>query len=123
MAREQVVAQIQDCWRRGFHDWQDCYRSRCRQQDEVHKCQGNHDQVNQGFRKEGQVVFLNAKVTKVDTKKSFLSAKHAPKLRYEASNDKIKVASNGKVKGVKKGTVYIYIYAKNLRQRDAAVCG
>ena len=46
--------------------------------------------------------------------KKMLSDSHAPTIRYESSNKKIAaVNKNGKVTAKKKGTCYIWVYAKN----------
>ncbi|MBR1741845.1 MAG: fibronectin type III domain-containing protein, partial [Lachnospiraceae bacterium] len=57
---------------------------------------------------------IKAKIVLVDKKKKQLSDSHAPEFRYASSNTKVAtVDKNGKITAVKKGTCYIYVYAKN----------
>ena len=57
---------------------------------------------------------IKAKIVLVDKKKKQLSDSHAPEFRYASSNTKVAtVNKNGKITAVKKGTCYIYVYAKN----------
>ncbi len=64
--------------------------------------------------KAGKTANIRAKVTLADKNKKHLPAWHAAKLRYKSSNKKIAtVDKNGKIKGKKKGTCYIYVYAIN----------
>ena len=54
------------------------------------------------------------KVTLVDKKKKHIPAGHGAKFRYRTSNKSIAtVDKNGKIKGIKKGTCTIYVYAIN----------
>ena len=58
-------------------------------------------------------IFVTVKnvVTKASKK---LKLKTHRRVRYESSNSKIAtVTSKGKIKGIKKGTCYIYAYAQN----------
>ena len=60
--------------------------------------------------KKGKTLKLGAKAVPVSKKKV---AKHVG-LRYESTNKKIAtVSSKGVVKGVKKGTCYVYAYAQS----------
>lgn len=64
--------------------------------------------------KVGKTAKIKAKTVLVNPKKKPLSDDHAKELRYATSNKKIAtVSSNGKIKGVKKGTCSIYVYARN----------
>lgn len=57
---------------------------------------------------------IKAKIVLVDKKKKQLSDSHAPEFRYASSNTKVAtVNKSGKITAVKKGTCYIYVYAKN----------
>ena len=60
-------------------------------------------------------VYLNGTwVVLVDAKKKQLSDSHAKQFRYASSNTKVAtVNANGKITAKKKGTCYIYVYAKN----------
>ena len=61
--------------------------------------------------KKGKTVTVKSSVTKAS--KSLKLASHRA-VKYESSNKKIAtVTSKGKIKGVKKGTCYIYAYAQN----------
>ena len=64
--------------------------------------------------KVGKTVKAKAKITLVDKKKKHIPSSHAPKFRYRTSDKKIAtVDKNGKIKGIKKGTCTIYVYAIN----------
>ena len=64
--------------------------------------------------KVGKTYKIKASVVLVDSKKKMLSDKHAATFRYASSNKKIAaVDKNGKVTAKKKGTCYVWIYAKN----------
>ena len=64
--------------------------------------------------KAGKTANIKAKVTLADKKKKHLPAWHAAKFRYKSYNKKIAtVDKNGKIKGKKKGTCYIYVYTIN----------
>ncbi|MBR3149625.1 MAG: Ig-like domain-containing protein [Eubacterium sp.] len=64
--------------------------------------------------KVGKTKKAKAKVTLVDKKKKHIPSSHAPKFRYRTSNKSIAtVDKNGKIKGIKKGTCTIYVYAIN----------
>lgn len=61
--------------------------------------------------KKGRKKTIKASYTLPKNKKSKI---HIAKFRYESSNPKVAtVNSKGVVKGKKKGTVYIYVYAQN----------
>lgn len=61
--------------------------------------------------KVGKTKTIRASYTKPKGKKIQI---HIAKLRYESSNKKVvTVNSKGKIKGKKKGTAYIYVYAQN----------
>ena len=64
--------------------------------------------------KKGKTWRIKATVVLVDSSKKMLPESHAATFRYASSNKKIAtVNKNGKVKAKKKGTCYIWIYAKN----------
>lgn len=64
--------------------------------------------------KVGKTYKIKASVVLVDPKKKMLSDKHAATFRYASSDKKIAtVDKNGKVTAKKKGTCYVWIYAKN----------
>ena len=64
--------------------------------------------------KKGKTWRIKATVVLVDSSKKMLPESHASAFRYASSNKKIAtVNKNGKVKAKKKGTCYIWIYAKN----------
>ena len=64
--------------------------------------------------KVGKTYKIKASVVLVDSKKKMLSDKHAATFRYASSDKKIAtVDKNGKVTAKKKGTCYVWIYAKN----------
>lgn len=61
--------------------------------------------------KANKTATIKAKIVLVDKQ---LSDSHAPEFRYASSNTKVAtVDKNGKITAVKKGTCYIYVYAKN----------
>ena len=61
--------------------------------------------------KKGKTVSVKNSVTKASKK---LKLKKHRKVKYESANNKIAtVTSKGKIKGIKKGTCYIYAYAQN----------
>ena len=61
--------------------------------------------------KKGKTVTVKNLVTKASKK---LKLKKHRKVMYESSNRKIAtVTSKGKIKGIKKGSCYIYAYAQN----------
>ena len=54
------------------------------------------------------------KVKKLKKNKKLMPKKHVPTVRYLSSNKKVAtVSKGGKIKGVKKGTCYVYAYAHN----------
>ena len=64
--------------------------------------------------KKGKTWAIKATVVIVDPSKKMLSDSHAPTFRYASSNKKIAaVNKSGKVTAKKKGTCYIWVYAKN----------
>jgi|GEM_PF-2526262 len=64
--------------------------------------------------KKGKTWRIKATVVLADSSKKMLPESHAATFRYASSNKKIAtVNKNGKVKAKKKGTCYIWIYAKN----------
>lgn len=64
--------------------------------------------------KKGKTGKLNVKITKQNSRKKFLSTAHAARLRYWSTNTKVaSVSSGGKIKGVGKGSCYIYIVGQN----------
>ena len=64
--------------------------------------------------KANKTATIKAKIVLVDKKKKQLSDSHAPEFRYASGNTKVAtVDKNGKITAVKKGTCYIYVYAKN----------
>jgi uncharacterized protein YjdB len=61
--------------------------------------------------KKGKTVTVKSTVAKVSKS---LTLKVHRSVRYESSNKKIAtVTSKGTIKGVRKGTCYIYVYAQN----------
>ena len=61
--------------------------------------------------KKGKTVTVKSSVTKASKK---LKLKKHRVVKYESSNKKIAtVTSKGKIKGIKKGTAYVYAYAQN----------
>ena len=61
--------------------------------------------------KKGKTVKINAKAVPKSTK---LKVKKHRGLKYESSNAKIAtVTGTGKVKGVGKGTCFVFVYAQN----------
>ena len=64
--------------------------------------------------RKGRTFKIKAKLFKVNKKKKFMTKDHAPKLRYLSMNKKVAtVTKGGKIKAVKKGTCYVYVYAHN----------
>jgi len=62
--------------------------------------------------KVGKTVKANATVTLVDKNKEHLKTEYAAKLRFKTSDSSIAtVDENGNIKGIKKGTCTVYIYA------------
>ena len=69
---------------------------------------------NKATIKVGKTYKIKASVVLVDPSKKMLSDSHAPTFRYASSNKKIAaVNKSGKVTAKKKGTCYIWVYAKN----------
>ena len=72
--------------------------------------------------KVGKTAKVKANVTLVDKNKKHIPKSHAPKFRYRTSNKKIAtVDKNGKIKGIKKGTCTIYVYAINGKMKKVKV--
>ena len=64
--------------------------------------------------KKGRSARIKATVKLVDSKKKMLSDAHAATFRYVSDDMSIaKVDKNGRVKGIKKGSCNVYVYAKN----------
>ncbi len=64
--------------------------------------------------KKGKTTNIKATVTLVNKKRKSLTKAHAAKFRYASSDKKIAtVTKKGKIKARKKGTCYIWVYAKN----------
>ena len=64
--------------------------------------------------KKGTVYKLKTKVNKRNKKKKLIPKGYVPLLRFLSSNKKIAaVTSTGKVKGIGKGSCYVYVYAHN----------
>ena len=64
--------------------------------------------------RKGRTFRIKAKLIKINKKKKFMTKDHAPKLRYLSMNKKIAtVTKGGKIKAIKKGTCYVYVYAHN----------
>ena len=64
--------------------------------------------------KKGKTKQIKADVKKVKSKLSLMSKSHAAKLRYLCTNKKIAtVNKKGKIRGVSKGSCYVYVYAHN----------
>lgn len=64
--------------------------------------------------KVGKTVKIKGKVTLVNKNKKHIPKGHGAKLRYKSSDISIAtVSKNGKIKGIKKGTCTIYVYAIN----------
>ena len=64
--------------------------------------------------KKGKTAKIKATAVLVDPARKMLSDSHAPTFRYASSNKKIAtVNKNGKVTARKKGTCYVWVYAKN----------
>ncbi len=62
----------------------------------------------------GKKVKIKAKTILVNKKKKQLSNKHAKEFRYATTDKQIAtVSKSGKIKGVKKGTCTVYVYARN----------
>ena len=62
----------------------------------------------------GKKVKIKAKTILVHKKKKQLSNKHAKEFRYASTNKQIAtISKSGKIKGVKKGTCTVYVYARN----------
>ena len=65
---------------------------------------------------------IRAKVKKLNKRKMLLSKKHAPKLRYYSTNNKVAtVSKNGKIKAIGKGNCKIYVVAVNGAKKTVRV--
>ena len=72
--------------------------------------------------KVGKTTKVKAKVTLVDKNKKHIPKSHAAKFRYRTSNKKVAtVTKSGKIKGIKKGTCTIYVYAINGKMKKVKV--
>ncbi len=72
--------------------------------------------------KVGKTAKIKAKVTLVNKNKKHISTAHGAKFRYKSSDTSIAtVDKNGKIKGIKKGTCTIYVYAINGLTKKAKV--
>ena len=66
------------------------------------------------FTKKGKTSQIKAAIVKDSKNKKLLSKTHGPSLSYYSTNTKIAtVTSKGKIKGMSKGTCYIYVTALN----------
>ena len=64
--------------------------------------------------KAGGTAEIQAEAVLADENKEQLPDSHAPQFRYASGNTKVAaVDDNGKITAVKKGTCYVYVYAKN----------
>ena len=64
--------------------------------------------------RKGGTYKIKAAVKKQNSRKKLMPASHSAKIRYMSTNSKVAtVSSSGKIKAVKKGTCYIYVYAQN----------
>ena len=64
--------------------------------------------------KRGKTKQINADVKKVKSKLELMGRSHAAKLRYLSTNKKIATVNNsGKIKGISRGSCYVYVYAHN----------
>ena len=64
--------------------------------------------------KKGKTKQIKADVQIVKSKLTLMSKSHAAKLRYLSTNKKIAtVSKSGKIRGVSKGSCYVYVYAHN----------
>ena len=72
--------------------------------------------------KVGKTTKVKARITLVDKSKKHISKAHGAKLRYKSSDTSIAtVSKKGKIKGIKKGTCTIYVYAINGKMKKAKV--
>nr|MCR5792420.1 Ig-like domain-containing protein [Lachnospiraceae bacterium] len=70
----------------------------------------------------GKTAKIKAKTVLVDKKKKQLSNAHAKEFRYASTDKRIAtVDGKGKIKGITKGTCYIYVYARNGYAKRAKV--
>ena len=64
--------------------------------------------------KVGKTSKIKAKITLANSKKKSLNNSHGKTFRYSSSDNSVaKVASNGKITAVGKGTCTVYVYARN----------
>ncbi len=62
----------------------------------------------------GQTFRIKASIRKLKKKLKLMPKKHAPKLRYLSTDPSIaSVSKKGKIKGLKAGTCYVYVFAHN----------
>lgn len=72
--------------------------------------------------KVGKTTKVKARITLVDKSKKHISKAHGAKFRYKSSDTSIAtVSKKGKIKGIKKGTCTIYVYAINGKMKKAKV--
>ena len=70
----------------------------------------------------GKTAKVKAKIKLVDKKKKHIPKSHGAKFRYRTSDSSIAtVSKKGKIKGIKKGTCTIYVYAINGKMKKAKV--
>ena len=64
--------------------------------------------------KKGKTVKIKADVKLIKKNRKLMPKFHSLKLRYMSTDKKVAtVTSKGKIKGVNKGTCYVYVYAHN----------
>lgn len=72
--------------------------------------------------KVGKTAKIKAKITLVNKNKKLLPKSHGAKFRYRTSDSSIAtVSKSGKIKGIKKGTCTIYVYAINGKMKKVKV--
>ena len=70
----------------------------------------------------GKTVKVKAKIKLVDKNKKHIPKSHGAKFRYRTSDSSIAtVSKSGKIKGIKKGTCTIYVYAINGKMKKVKV--
>ena len=70
----------------------------------------------------GKTAKVKAKIKLVDKNKKHIPKSHGAKFRYRISDSSIAtVSKSGQIKGVKKGTCTIYVYAINGKMKKAQV--
>lgn len=72
--------------------------------------------------KVGKTAKIKAKITLVNKNKKHIPKSHGAKFRYRTSDSSIAtVSKSGKIKGIKKGTCTIYVYAINGKMKKVKV--